>query len=409
MNVLHLIPSMNPSSGGPCEVIRNLIPELNKLGIHNEVASLDDPIAEFEIKDQFPITALGPAKGPWYYSNKIIPWLNNHLESFDVVIVHALWLYHGYALKKSINRFKKLNSKFEKKFKFPKVFIMPHGMLDPYFQQSPQRKFKALRNWAYWKLIESKLVNNADGLLFTCSTELLLAREPFKPYYPRQEINIGLGIESPPPFNTEMTSDFLKKCPQVQDSPYFLFLGRIHEKKGIDLLIHAYAKVLNTLSDRKKLKAEKLSLPKLVIAGPGLETNYGKKMRLLASGSKSLQESVFFTDILRGNAKWGAFYNSEAFVLPSHQENFGIAVVEALACGKPVLISKQVNIWKEISSLNAGIVHDDNLDGAINLLNDFLSLTEEEKDKMGQQARLAYKIHFDISIIARRLSDTITN
>lgn len=409
MNVLHLIPSMNPSSGGPCEVIRNLIPELNKFEVRNEVVSLDDPTADFEIRDLFQITALGPAKAPWYYSSKLMPWLNDHLERFDVVIVHALWLYHGYALKKSLNRFKDLNIRNGKNLKFPKLYIMPHGMLDPYFQRTSERKFKAVRNWVYWKLIESKLVNTADGLLFTCNTELLLAREPFKPYHPKQEINIGLGIEPPPPFTAEMTDDFIKKCPQAQDSPYLLFLGRIHEKKGIDHLIQAYAKLLKTLSNHKKLEADKLSLPKLIIAGPGLETSYGKRMTQLASESKSLRESIFFTGILRGNAKWGAFYNSEAFVLPSHQENFGIAVVEALACSKPVLISKQVNIWEEISSLNAGIVHDDNLDGAINSLNAFLSLTEQEKDKMGQQARLSYEIHFEIGIVAQRLFDAIKN
>src|SRR6187549_1056771 len=97
MKVLQIIPSMHPDSGGTSQGIRNMIPELEKLGIYNEVLTLDDPEEEFHSKDPFLITALGPAKGPWRYSSKLVPWLVNNLSRFDVVIVNALWLYHGYA------------------------------------------------------------------------------------------------------------------------------------------------------------------------------------------------------------------------------------------------------------------------------------------------------------------------
>eukprot|EP01038_Epipyxis_sp_PR26KG_P002792 gene2792-3964_t len=67
--------------------------------------------------------------------------------------------------------------------------------------------------------------------------------------------------------------------------------------------------------------------------------------------------------MLRGEQKWGAFYSSEAYLLPSHQENFGIAVAEALGCGLPVLISDKVNIWREIDQARAGMVETDTVDG----------------------------------------------
>jgi hypothetical protein len=82
---------------------------------------------------------------------------------------------------------------------------------------------------------------------------------------------------------------------------------------------------------------------------------------------------VHAVDMLSGAAKWGALYGCEAFVLPSHQENFGIAVVEALACGKPVLISDQVNIWREIVEDGAGLVEGDTEEGVEKLLRNFLS------------------------------------
>jgi glycosyltransferase involved in cell wall biosynthesis len=269
------------------------------------------------------------------------------------------------------------------------MFVMPHGMLDPYFQRAPDRKLKAIRNWLYWKLIEEKVVHTADGVLFTCEAELLLAREPFRPYHPKAEINVGYGIQPPPAYTHQMAAAFQAKCPQVDGHPYLLFLSRIHEKKGVDLLIHAYAKI----SGRHA--------PKLVIAGPGIETGYGKQVLELVS-SLGLRDSVVFPGMLNGPSKWGAFYHCEAFVLPSHQENFGIAVVEALACAKPVLITRQINIWKEIDGAGAGLVSDDDLKGTIDLLTRWQELSPEEKLQMSANARKAYESNFEIESTARR-------
>lgn len=408
MNILRIIASMDPATGGPCQGIRNSVPELKRIGLRNEIVCLDDPSSPFLSEDLCKIHALGIGKGPWKYNSKLVPWLLKNLHRFDVVIMHGLWLYPSHAVTKAMKIFKSQTSKNKTKaFHIPKLFVMPHGMLDPYFQKDPGRKLKALRNWIYWKLFESKVVNRADGLLFTCEGEMQLAREPFRPYYPKKEINIGYGIQSPPPFEVTMTKAFLEKCPQVQAQPFILFLSRIHAKKGIDNLIKAYSKVIER-KEQENSKTGKLLFPKLVIAGPGIESPYGKKMQKLVSVSETLQQLIFFPGMLTGNAKWGAFYECDAFILPSHQENFGIAVVESLACSKLVLISNKVNIWQEISFNNAGFVNSNTLDGTINLLNDFLSLTEEEKNKMGRQANLTYEKYFNVSVIAHQLIDAIS-
>ncbi len=398
---------MDPATGGPCQGIRNSIPELNKLGVNNEVVCLDDPASTYLSSDLFCVHAIGLGKGPWCYSRELVPWLLKNFHRFDVVIIHGLWLYPSYATVKAMRLFKTQNLP-GKKSGIPKLYVMPHGMLDPYFQRDSRRKWKAVRNIIYWKLFESKVINRADGLLFTCEGELELARKPFRPYRPKKELNIGYGIQSPPPFEKAMTDAFLEKCPEMQDQPFILFLSRIHEKKGISNLINAYSKVIDEMT-KNELSRGKLSLPKLIIAGPGLESSYGKKMRLLVSKSKILQKSIFFPGMLTGEAKWGAFYNSKAFILPSHQENFGIAIVESLACGKPVLITNKVNIWKEISSVNAGIVHDDTLNGAINLLHDFISLNSEDSDKMNQQALSVYKKYFDVKVVAQEMIDAVNS
>ncbi len=408
MNVLRIIASMDPASGGPCQGVRNSIPELEKLGICNEVVCLDDPASSYLGNDVFPVHALGLGARPWCYSSRLMPWLLENFKRFDVIIIHGLWLYPSYAATKARELFNIRQSANKSVSKTPKIYIMPHGMLDPYFQKDPSRRLKALRNWIYWKIIESKVVNRAEGLLFTCEGELLLAKQPFRPYHPKKEINVGYGIQAPPPFEAAMTRAFLEKCPQVEaQQPYILFLSRIHEKKGVNLLIDAYAKVIDRL-EKENADKSKVSFPKLVIAGPGLETSYGTKMQQMVSEHKILERSVFFPGMLTGKAKWGAFYGALAFILPSHQENFGIAIVEALACSKPVLISNKVNIWKEILSCNAGIINDDTVDGTISSLNNFFSLTPDERDNMGRQARLAYEKYFDVVAIAHHLIEAIS-
>ncbi|WP_234736939.1 glycosyltransferase [Tellurirhabdus bombi] len=414
MNILRVIASMDPSTGGPCQGIRNSISALKEVGIQNEVVSLDDPSVAFPIKDAFPIHKLGPSKKPWNHSPKLAPWLLDNLGRFDAVIVHGLWQYHSYATQKAVQTFRRQSKRNQQeKSKMPKLFVMPHGMLDPYFQRAPGRKLKAIRNWVYWKLIEARVVNQADGLFFTCEEELRLARTTFNPYHPKKEINVGYGVPEPKLCTPALLEAFLNKLPVLRGQPYFLFLSRLHDKKGVDLLINAYADVvekttkLSSISDAKVSTDTHNSFPRLVIAGPGKETPYGQKLQDLVNSNPQISDKVFFPGMLTGDDKWSAFYGCEAFVLPSHQENFGISVVEALACGKPVLISDQINIWREIDSFKGGIVQPDTQVGTTQLLDNWLNLAKTEELVMGRQARATYESYFAIEPAANRLVEAI--
>ena len=261
-------------------------------------------------------------------------------------------------------------------------------MLDPYFQKTKERKFKALRNIVIWKLIENKLVNNAECLLFTCEEEKLLARQNFKNYLPQNEHVVGLGIDTPPAFSENMTTAFVRKVPAWNGKPFILFLSRIHEKKGVDLLIKAY----------QRLEKEEQDFPQLIIAGP-LESDYAKEMQNLAGNNKN----ILFAGMLSDDAKWGAFYNCDCFILPSHQENFGIAIVEAMACRKPVLISNKVNIWREIAEAGGGLVENDTEEGTYKLLKKYLSLSAEDKQAVGKSAFRAFEKYFSIEKSAEKM------
>tara|TARA_R110002167_G_scaffold84156_12_gene228765 strand:+ start:4463 stop:5635 length:1173 start_codon:yes stop_codon:yes gene_type:complete len=382
MKILFIISSMDPKHGGPCQGIRNTIPELHNMGIDCEVVCLDHPTAKYLQQDPFTIHALGEGKSAWRYNKTLIPWLMANFHRFDSVTIHGLWLYHSYATIKAILRYRKTQTTY------PKAYVMTHGMMDPYFQKAKERWLKALRNDIYWKLVENKVINQADGVLFTCEEELLLARTTFPNYKPKREINVGYGIQPPPAFQTNMRQAFTVAVPKWNGAPYLLFLSRIHPKKGVDILIKAYLKLEDELG----------SIPQLIIAGPGLDQAYGKEMQKLAAASPN----ILFPGMLSGEAKWGAFYESEAFVLPSHQENFGIAVVEALACIKPVLLSNKVNIWREIEKENGGIVKLDTEIETYQLLKQWILLKVEDKIKMGNDAFKVYQNYFTIAQAAQQ-------
>ena len=210
MKILNVIHTMNPESGGPCQGVRNIIPALSELGAVSEVVCSDNPDADYIANDPFKIHALGASKGYWKFNPQLFTWLKSNLTQYDVVLVRGLWLYHSYVVYLAVRQLKK-----EGKTKIPLVYIMPHGMLDPWFQKSKQRKWKSIRNYFYWNLIERKIIQYADGILFTSANEMKMAKQTFKNYYPQSEINIGYGIQRPPVLNVKQIQAFRNQCQQI--------------------------------------------------------------------------------------------------------------------------------------------------------------------------------------------------
>ena len=178
--------------------------------------------------------------------------------------------------------------------------------------------------------------------------------------------------------------------PNLRGKKLALFMGRIHPKKGCDLLIEAFAKVLAEHSEWH-----------LVIAGPD-QVGWQKKLNHRAE-QLGMASRITWTGMISGTMKWGALRAAEVFVLPSHQENFGIAVAEALAAGTPTLISDKVNIWREIQADGAGIVAEDTLSGTCEFFRSYLDLPEEKKLAMRQLARQCFEQRFEIKKTAGTL------
>lgn len=380
---------MNPRSGGVSQALRNLNPYIMAEDVEVEVICMDEESEDYQLIDEFIIHKIGKGKTSFQYNRKLYSWLTEHIKNYDYVAVHGIWQYHNYAVYKIIKTLKKNNQKV------PKVVIMPHGMLDPYFQKATDRKMKALRNELVWRLTEKKSINSADALFFTCEEELLLARTTFKGYKPKRDINVGFGIKKPPAYVAEMKAAFEEICPQIKGKKYWLFLSRIHPKKGVDILIDAYNKItsVNHL------------LPDLVIAGP-LESDYAQQMIKKAN----MNPQIHFSGMLAGDSKWGAFYDCDAYLLPSHQENFGISIVEAMACEKAVLITKNVNIWREIEVGNGGWILEDMENGTLErLLLEIAGFTDIYIESKGKNAFSTYDKKFDVEESANVFITTLKN
>ncbi|MEB3980330.1 glycosyltransferase [Mycobacterium sp. 663a-19] len=367
MRLLQVAGTLDPAYGGPCVVVNQLTRSLIDLGHSVDVITLDPPSAPWLTDLPGSPRAFGPGLGKYGYTRHLRPWLQRHAPGYDAVTVHGIWQYQSQAVRAAC-----------RKAGVP-YFLFVHGALDPWFRERYPGKHakKAL----YWRLFEHRTLRDARAVLYTCEEERRLARTAFTPYHAREAI-VGLGIEEPHGNPALQREAFLSANPHLRDKRLLLFLGRLHPKKGCDLLIEAFSRVCD--------RDESLHL---VVAGPD-ESGSEAGLRALAE-SRGVTGRITWTGMLNGDAKWGAYRAADAFVLPSHSENFGVVVAEALACGLPVLISDKVNIWREIERCGAGLVDGDTVAGAASLLNRWMDLSDAGRAEMRRRARACFLENFE--------------
>ncbi len=379
MRILHILSSVNPDGGGPTEGVRQRGVRLTEMGHTVEVVSLDDAAETFLGEFPLKVHALGPPKGSYRYSDKLVDWLLAHARNYDAVVINGMWQYHSFGAWRAL-----------RKLRVP-YFVFTHGMLDPWFKAT--YPLKHLKKWLYWPWADYRVLRDARAVLFTSEEELLQARKSFWLYRAKEHV-IAYGTRTPPDNAAELRETFLTAHPHLRGRRVLLFLSRIHEKKGCDLLVKAFAVV--AASDPAL---------QLVIAGPD-QTGWVSVLKSLAE-QHGVADRISWPGMLRNDMKWGAFYAAEAFVLPSHQENFGIAVAEALGCGLPALISDKVNIWREVESSGAGLVAPDTLDGTVTLLRRWLAFTPAERAGMAVAARGLFMRRFTVDAMATGLLDVV--
>lgn len=364
LRLLQVVRSLRAEAGGVTTTVRHLTAELRARGDIVQLASLDPADAAEPGVHAFGRHALG-----YGYAAHFTPWLRAHRGEFDAVLVHGLWQYPGLGTWRALRGTD------------TPYFVFCHGMIDPWFKRT--YPLKHAKKWLYWPWAEYRVLRDAAGVLFTCEEERRLARESFWLYRAREQV-VPLGVAEPPPETDAQRDAFRAAVPALGAQPYLLFLGRIHPKKGLEELLRGYAA---TASGRK-------DLPALVVAGPCADEAYRRQLQALANGL-GLDGRVHWLPMLTGAAKWGALHGCAAFVLVSHQENYGLAVVEALACSRPVLLSDQVNLWREITADGAGCAAPDTTAGVAALLARWLALAPTDRAQMARAARRCYKARFD--------------
>lgn len=379
MKILHILASVDPKGGGPMEGVRQRGLRLIEMGHGVEVATLDDPTAPFVADYPLKVHALGPSTGSYRYTLRFSPWLELHAHDYDAIIVNGLWQYHGFGAWRVLHR-----------MKVP-YFVFTHGMLDPWFKHT--YPLKHLKKWLYWPWAEYRVLRDARMVIFTCEDERLLARESFWLYKVNEAVT-AYGVANPPANADELASAFLAQYPHLQGKRIALYLSRIHVKKGCDLLIEAFAKI-----------AQRDDTLHLVMAGPD-QTGWTPKLKAQAE-ALGIAHRITWPGMLQGEMKWGAFYAAEVLCLPSHQENFGIVVAEALACGKPVLISNKVNIWREIEVDGTGFVADDTLAGTVANFERWLTLNSQDFQAMKARATICFASRFHVQRAAESLLEII--
>ena len=318
MRVLHVIPSVAERSGGPATAIIPMCRALLQQGIEALLVSTDAGLNKNEITEYKGV----PAKlfrvefgASFKYSRPLASWLDANIREFDLVHVHAVFNHSSVAAARAC-----------RSAGVPYV-IRPLGTLDPWSMAQ-----KALRKRLFWQVEGKGMLQGAAAVHYTSEAEKLST-----------ERLTGLNHGKVVPLGIEQTSATTREklaqhFPDLAQYSYVLVLSRLHQKKGLDVLIDAFL-------------SQQFSPWRLVLAGDG-PPDYVAKLK-----SKAAQcDRIVFTGWVDGERKAALLGSASLLALPSHQENFGLCVMEAMSHAVPVLVSPGVNLAPEIVTANAGWV-----------------------------------------------------
>lgn len=335
IRVLHVISTLAPAAGGPTEVLKGLAPAQAEAGLQITICTTDadNPAARRLPADYFRSLYADPVAlhvfpathSSLLFSPPMARWLRRNIRMYDIVHVHGLY------------RFPPTYAAYQARRHAVPYIVRPHGALDPFLYGKSSRSVWLKR--LYERLFDLPNLRGAGAIHYTTAEE--------------RERATFLGLEAssfvvPNGLDWKRYAALPRRGAMrtrwgLGEAPMLLFLGRLHFKKGLDLLIPAFATLRRSVPEAR-----------LVIAGPD-SSDYGKTVRTWVR-ERGLDEAVHFVGELRGSDVVQAYIDADLFVLPSYTENFGVAVAEAMACALPVVISDQVNIHAEVGAAGAGIV-----------------------------------------------------
>jgi glycosyltransferase involved in cell wall biosynthesis len=333
VKVLQVIPSLSPRLGGPTLAVKGFSKSLKAMGVDVQILTTDDdvddrlkvPLHRLTSYEGIPTTFLPytfRAK-EFIYANSLSRWHRENLDSFDIVHTHYLFSY-----------LPSWTARIARHRKIP-YLMRPLGQLTPWALSQSANKKKL-----YASLLEWHNLRGAATIHCTSKEESDNVQD-FGIQTPT--VSIPLGVRTPKPIRN--ASEKLHQAYNIpQEIPVVLFLSRIHYKKQPEVLIKAASHLL-------------LDQPcHIIFAGTG-EPQYLNQLKTLVK-TLNIESHVTFAGFVSGYRKDLLLQGSDVFALPSHSENFGVAVAEALISGLPVVIAPGIQISSEIKAANAGIVSD---------------------------------------------------
>ena len=392
MRILHIIPSVAQVRGGPSQAVLEMVSALRMEGVDAEIVTTNDngptvldiscgqkinypvdlladngmqvPVRFFERRP-----AISGSFSEFIFSPGLTHWLWNHVKDYDFLHVHALFSYPS-TTAMAIARWHRVP-----------YIVRPIGQLCHWsLTQS------AIKKKTYLALVEQSNLKNARGIQFTTHQEL-------------EEASV-LGLTAPKfviPHGIHMPEQIEQPKAQLRESlnipeksPIILFLSRLHPKKGLDRLIEALSQ-----ADMPPFH--------LVIAGSG-DHHYEAEIDRQVADSP-IQERVHRVGFVTGNRKQQLLQGADFFVLPSHSENFGIAILEALAAGLPVITTPQVALSPLVKNHKLGWLCDNTVHALAQTLQQRLTHTADYT-AIGQRARQVARSQFSWTTIAHQLSQT---
>ena len=312
MNILHVVKSLHDREGGVPRVALDLAARCAAYGVTSDVIGFgpysvaDNPLSPDRI---FNLPVSFPAR--YSYAPQFRGWLRSHLHTYDAVVLHGLWLYPSVTAAEECSR-----------QGIPYIYF-PCGTLEPWAVFG-QGWWKALKKTVYWYLRERKMVDRALCVFYQTEREKRLAATVFPVRCPSHVV-VPYGVDLNPGKVARPAGENLL---QPEQARAVLYLGRVDPKKNVLFLIDAWARA-------------KVPAPwKLVIAGAG-EPGYVRRVRNKIE-KEGVGQSVELVGHVAPMDKTYLLQRADWFVLPSKQENFGVAVVEAIGHGCAVAISDQV-------------------------------------------------------------------
>ena len=381
MRILHVIPSLAARYGGPPKAAQELCRELVRRGqqVCIYTTDLDGP-ARLEVPVDQAIRGEDGVER-WYFSTQrsglygfsiaLVNAIRKNIKSFDVVHIHSLYRFSS-----------TIAAHFCQRYEVPYI-LRPHGTLDPFIYHRHR-----LRKIVYERLIENRNLERAAAVHFTAAEEMSLARS-LGLKFRGVVVPLGIDIATPTSSRDELRADFAREWPAAHGKKVILFFGRLTLKKGLDLLVKAFGRIARSRTDVH-----------LFLAGPDDE-GFGRKVHLWLKEEGVLDRTTF-AGMLTGKRKEAALASADIFVLPSYTENFGLAVIEALAAGLPSVISNKINIWRELSNAGAAVVVNCDAQEVASAISTLLD-DAEQRNRLGEAGKRLVAEQFTWSIVADRM------